>query len=94
MQELPTLLGNSMLQASRIQCELWPRGDVPADFNQPVVSDKPVLLLSGEFDPVTPPEYADRVMAHLSNGLHIVAPGQGHSVSGKGCLGQAGFRIH
>jgi hypothetical protein len=61
---------------------------VPADFSQPVVSDKPALLLSGEYDPVTPPEYAEEVLQHLSNGKHLVAPGQGHSVTGKGCLGR------
>ena len=82
------LLGNSMQRASEIRCDIWPRGAVPADFNQPVESNKPVLLLSGEFDPVTPPEYADQVLQHLSNGMHLVAPGQGHSVTGKGCLGR------
>jgi pimeloyl-ACP methyl ester carboxylesterase len=82
------LMGDSMMRASRIQCGLWPRGSAPADFNQPVESDKPALLLSGEFDPVTPPEYADEVLSHLSDGMHLVAPGQGHSVSGKGCLGR------
>ena len=82
------LLGNSMLRASQIQCDLWPRGQVPDDFNEPIQSDKPVLLLSGEFDPVTPPEYAVEVMSHLTNAEHFVAPGQGHSVTGKGCLGR------
>ncbi len=82
------LLGNSLRRASEIRCDVWPHGPVPADFNQPVVSDKPVLLLSGEFDPVTPPEYAEQVLQHLSNGKHLVAPGQGHSVTGKGCLGR------
>lgn len=81
------LLGDSMRRSTDIQCGIWPRGQVPADFSQPIISDKPVLLLSGEFDPVTPPEYAEMVLQHLSNGRHLVAPGQGHSVSGKGCLG-------
>ena len=82
-----SLMGDSMLKASRIQCGIWPRGDVPDDFHEPVVSDKPTLLLSGELDPVTPPEYAERVKAHLSNSLSLVAPGQGHSVSTRGCVG-------
>jgi len=83
-----SLLGDAMLKATRIQCEIWPRGEVPPDFHAPVVSDKPVLLLSGELDPVTPPEYAERVKSHLSNSLHLIAPGQGHSVSSRGCIGQ------
>ena len=80
------LMGETMAKVSHIRCAIWPRGEVPANFGEPVVSDKPVLLLSGERDPVTPPEYADRVAEHLSNSLHIVAPGQGHSVSPQGCL--------
>jgi pimeloyl-ACP methyl ester carboxylesterase len=83
-----SLLGDAMLKASHIQCGIWPRGDVPENFHDPVVSDTPTLLLSGELDPVTPPEYAERVKEHLSNSLHLVAPGQGHSVTGRGCLGR------
>lgn len=83
-----SLMDDSMIQATRIQCGVWPQGAVPPDFHEPVVSDKPVLLLSGELDPVTPPEYADAVQAHLSNSLHLVARGQGHSVTGRGCIGQ------
>jgi TAP-like protein len=51
-----------------------------------VKSDKPVLLLSGEFDPVTPPRYGEQVLQYLSNARHIVAKGQGHNVFGKGCM--------
>jgi pimeloyl-ACP methyl ester carboxylesterase len=82
------LLGDSMLRASQIQCSIWPRGQVPPGFHDAVTSAVPALLLSGEYDPVTPPEYGDAVQAHLSNSLHLVARGQGHSVTGKGCLGR------
>jgi len=34
-------------------CKHWPRGIIAADFKQPVVSDKPVLLISGQDDPIT-----------------------------------------
>jgi len=83
-----SLMGEDMLQATRIQCGIWPRGEVPADFHRPVVSDKPALLLSGELDPVTPPEYAERVKAHFSHSLHLTARGQGHSVSSSACVGR------
>ena len=68
------LLGESMLRAAAIQCAIWPRGDVPADFHEPVVSATPTLLLSGELDPVTPPEYAEQVKAEGSypDYLHYV----------------------
>ncbi len=66
-------------------CGVWPRGTMPADFTQPVRSDKPALLLSGGMDPVTPPAYGAEVAKGLSNSRHIVAPGFGHIVSVHGC---------
>ncbi len=66
-------------------CNVWPRGRLPADFAQPVVSDKPVLLFSGALDPVTPPAYGDLVAKTLANSKHIVAGGFGHIVSPNAC---------
>jgi len=81
-----TLMGTQFVETLLAQCAAWPKGQRPADFKQPVQSDRPVLLLSGEFDPVTPPRYGDAVLAHLPNGRHIVAKGQGHNVMGVGCM--------
>jgi pimeloyl-ACP methyl ester carboxylesterase len=66
-------------------CDVWPRGSAPADFAQPVVSDKPVLLFSGAMDPVTPPAYGTLVAKTLANSKHIVAGGYGHIVSPNVC---------
>ncbi|MFR0656691.1 alpha/beta hydrolase, partial [Pantoea sp. SIMBA_079] len=49
-------------------------------------SDVPALLLSGELDPVTPPAYAERVLATLPNGRHLVLQGQGHGTLALGCM--------
>ncbi|MFZ2235335.1 MAG: alpha/beta hydrolase, partial [Dokdonella sp.] len=68
------------------QCAIWPKGTRPADFNASLVSDKPVLILEGELDPVTPPRYGEEVMKGLTNGKLIVAKGQGHNVIGRGCI--------
>jgi pimeloyl-ACP methyl ester carboxylesterase len=80
-----TLLGTEFVEVLLAQCEVWPHGRRPADFDEPVVSDRPVLLLSGELDPVTPPRYGEDVVKHLENGRHLVAPGQGHNVMASGC---------
>ena len=69
-------------------CSLWPRGAIPADFRQPVSSTVPVLLISGEADPVTPPANADEVAQTLPQSLRLVVPGQGHNVIYRGCLPQ------
>ncbi len=66
-------------------CELWPKGAMPADFVEPVKSAKPVLILSGGLDPVTPPLYGDEVKRDFSNSLHAIAPNIGHGVSHHGC---------
>ena len=54
----------------------------------PSNSDIPVLLLSGEADPVTPWSYAERAMATLSNSRPLVLKGQGHGQIGTGCMPQ------
>lgn len=84
--DAPLLLGDSLVRAFREQCAVWPRGTRPADFHRPVASEKPVLILSGEFDPVTPPRYGEAILKGLPHGRQLVAAGQGHSVMGRGCL--------
>lgn len=66
-------------------CEVWPRGKVAPDFHTPVKSDKPVLILSGGLDPVTPPSFGEEVKKTFSNSAHVVAPNIGHGVSHHGC---------
>jgi len=80
------LLGPDVARMFFAACPVWASGKAAADFTAPLKSQVPVLLLSGEFDPVTPPRYAERVLAGLPNGRHLIAPGQGHSVMALGCL--------
>ncbi len=49
----------------------------------------PVLLMSGDLDPVTPPTWAEQVKASLTNSRHVVVPGTGHGTITTGC----GMRI-
>ena len=81
-----TYLQNEETDNIQQMCALWPRGAIPADFKQAVVAEAPVLLLSGEADPVTPPANADHVAQTLSHSLRLVAPGNGHNVIYRGCL--------
>jgi pimeloyl-ACP methyl ester carboxylesterase len=68
------------------QCQAWPHATIPAAFKQPVSSNVPVLLLSGQLDPVTPPANADQAARTLPNSLSLVIPGLGHNVVFAGCL--------
>ena len=55
---------------------------VKRTFLDPVTSDVPTLLLSGERDPVTPPVSAERAARTLKNSLSVVVPDGGHGSSG------------
>jgi pimeloyl-ACP methyl ester carboxylesterase len=82
-----TYLGTGIMDGIRLICGRWPVGPVDPDFKTPVVSDAPVLLLSGEFDPITPPAYAERVKNEgLRNSVHIVGRSQGHGLIAVGCV--------
>ena len=84
--DVNTLLGTTLTDALTTMCSVWPRGTRPDDFHAPLKSDKPVLLLAGELDPVTPPRYAEQAAHGLTNARVIVARGQGHNVIGRGCI--------
>ena len=80
-----TFIGRDVYDGSTEACQYWPRGEVDSSYYEPVRSDLPVLILSGELDPVTPPSWGDEVAQHLPNSRHIVAPGTGHGVMSVGC---------
>ena len=77
-----TMLGDYRVREQKRVCELWPRGSIPADAREPVRSDVPVLLFSGERDPVTPPEFGARVAKWLPNSLFLVVPHGSHGAEG------------
>jgi pimeloyl-ACP methyl ester carboxylesterase len=74
--------GNYRVFQQTRACGMWPRGEIPADFLEPVHSDAPVLIFSGNMDPVTPPKYGELVARHLPNSRHVVIPESGHGVDG------------
>lgn len=81
-----TVLGAIFVEAILAQCAAWPRGDLPVDFHAAVVSDRPVLVLSGELDPVTPPRYGEQVLKGLGRARHLVVPNVGHITMMRGCM--------
>jgi pimeloyl-ACP methyl ester carboxylesterase len=74
-----TLIGPRYYLEYRKGCAEWPMPRAADDMRRPWRSDIPTLLLSGERDPVTPPEYGTRVARNLSHSRHIVIPGGGHA---------------
>lgn len=68
-------------------CGLWDAGTADALENQAVVSDIPTLLLAGEYDPITPPSYAELAAETLSNSHYFLVPKTAHGV----LFGHVGF---
>ena len=66
-------------------CKGWKSAPVPSYWAEPVVSDKPVLLLSGELDPVTPPSWGELAADTLPNSRHLVAPNASHTIASHTC---------
>jgi pimeloyl-ACP methyl ester carboxylesterase len=67
-------------------CKLWPKGPVDADLHAELHSAVPTLLLSGEADPVTPPDDAERAARGLSRHRHVILVGEGHGQLATGCV--------
>jgi len=84
--ESGTLLGNSFSDLYRRVCEWWPADPVGEEFHQPFDRESPILILSGELDPVTPPEYGAEAAEQFSNSLHLISPGRGHITLSNPCI--------
>ena len=81
-----TFIGPLQYEALDTICSIWPRGPIDDDFNEPLATDIPVLLLSGTADPITPPGYAEEAMIEMTNKRHIANVDQGHGQVIVGCM--------
>ena len=77
--------GKEMLKTFAESCNVWNMPAVDADFADPIASDIPTLLLSGELDPATPPSWGELAMEKLTNAKHFIAPYATHGVAYQSC---------
>lgn len=78
-------IGAVQLEAIETMCSVWPPGPVDDDFRAPLDTAIPVLLLSGDADPITPPRYASLAMVELDRARHLIGKQQGHGQAPVGC---------
>jgi len=86
-QDVPPLIAGTFQGDDRIRqqvaaCSFWPKAEVPADFWEPLRSPAPILILTGWFDPATPPEWAVEVGRDLPNSLNVVMRDGSHGPGG------------
>ena len=77
-------LGEGMLNDHRLVldvCQAWDRDDPGKEENRAVKSSVPALVLAGEFDPVTPPEWGEQTADALKHGYFFEFPGISHGVT-------------
>ena len=75
-------LGDYRLRQQRAACAIWRRADLPGNYAEPTRSDVPALIITGQWDPVTPPIYGDTAAKYLSRSLHVIVPHGGHGFNG------------
>jgi pimeloyl-ACP methyl ester carboxylesterase len=82
MQVPPTIRFNLMQDVyyNYNACRGWGVEPASAFENDPVQSEIPVLVLAGQFDPITPPLYAEAAAKSLTNAQVVTVPGAGHGV--------------
>jgi hypothetical protein len=59
-------------------CKSWGSVGPLLGENDAVISDIPSLVITGRFDPTTPPKYAKQLADHLSNSYYFEFDNQGH----------------
>lgn len=84
-----TYLRGDFVEAQQRICESWPAGFMDDDLKAPLAGaalEVPALILSGEFDPVTPPRYGRLIGDSLLRATALEAKGQGHGLLGVPCV--------
>jgi pimeloyl-ACP methyl ester carboxylesterase len=66
-------------------CKVWGVKEAPAATRAPVRSSVPVLMFTGQLDPITPPFWLARATRTLSHGYAFVLPGYGHDATTRSC---------
>ncbi|HUG85478.1 MAG TPA: alpha/beta fold hydrolase, partial [Euzebya sp.] len=61
-------------------CAIWDVGQAEDYVNQPVEGDVPTLVLTGEFDPLSPPSWGAGIASRLEDAHVVQVGGAGHRV--------------
>ncbi len=77
------------VQSTIADCAMWNVQPLGSYVDNPIVTDIPTLLLSGEFDPITPPRFAAMVAENIKGSYSYTVPAVGHGSFDDPC----GFEI-
>ena len=94
-EEAGTLYGHFRTDQLEAACAVWPHSAGLAALHTLKTWNGPVLTFVGQYDPVTPQVYAQRLMTQFPNGRLIRLPNQGHGATQKAfdCLSSLTVRF-
>ena len=84
--EVRSFAGTAVIDFWSAACQQWPVPRAGTRFDTPVTADIPTLILSGAWDPVTPPANGQALAATLPRARHLVASGTAHIAGYRGCM--------
>lgn len=76
--QIARVFGQEDEQQEYAICQFWKVQPVPNTQKQAVTSTVPTLVVTGEYDPITPPTNGQEVAKTLSHSYFFQFPGQGH----------------
>ncbi|MCA9922216.1 MAG: alpha/beta fold hydrolase [Anaerolineales bacterium] len=68
------------LENDAANCDAWQVEPADPMENEPVISSIPTLILTGDYDPITPPTFAQETAEYLSHDYYFEFEGQSHSI--------------
>lgn len=80
-----TYVGPERVERHIAACKDWPKGNIDSSYLEPVKSDLPVLMISGEIDGSSPTWFGESALKFLPNGRQLKIRYLGHQFEGK-CL--------
>ena len=69
-------------------CRAWNVTPAPASEHTAVKSDVPALILAGEFDPDTPPDWGRHLLESMPNAVYVELRGRSHGAGFSPCGGE------
>jgi pimeloyl-ACP methyl ester carboxylesterase len=75
-----TFVGARRVRAHIEACKEWVRGNVPKIFTDPIKSNIPVLMVSGEVDGSSPSWFGASAVKYLANGTQVKIRYYGHQI--------------
>lgn len=79
--------------ATATVCQDWYDAATDPTLREPARSSIPTLILSGALDPVTPPQYGERVAAFFDRSTLVTFPGGGHGQVWPGPTASCAVRV-